>query len=524
MSWALLAPGALIAAVSCNSIWGIDALTYGAAGSGGGTTAGTPTAGTGATSGSGGSAGAGGAGNGGEGGSGGEGPHAPTVTWCAGFGDAVSQVSAGVATGDTGDIVLAGNHDGQPNFGGGPPPTAGVDDVFLVRLDSSGAHQWSRFMGDSRGQTAADVALDPAGLEVALIGDFQGTMDVGGVVLTGPTSPNTTDIYVAKLSTSGATVWAKGLGGTDGVPRRSGGVGLDGEGNVLLSGSFEGSVDVVGTNVSSQGDDDLLVAKLASATGAHTWHARYGATGEERGLGLGLDAVGAPVAVGTVHSGTMSCAGHSVTTINFVDALAVDLNAAGTDHWCAGWGEVATNGCDGTDADCTQKAKDVAVDAQGNVAVTGSFTGSIDFGALAGSHVSAGGQDAFVALVDVSGAPLWSHAYGAAGSQNGSSVAFDSQGNVVLAGTFSGTVDFGAGPVTSAGDQDVFLLALDPSGALLWSLTFGGPSTESGVRVAVGPGDRVVLFGTFVGTIDLGGDCSLTSAGLTDVFVAAFDP
>ena len=34
-------------------------------------------------------------------------------------------------------------------------------------------------------------------------------------------------------------------------------------------------------------------------------------------------------------------------------------------------------------------------------------------------------------------------------------------GGVVVVGTFKGDVDFGGGPLTSAGDEDVFLAVLD---------------------------------------------------------------
>jgi hypothetical protein len=41
-----------------------------------------------------------------------------------------------------------------------------------------------------------------------------------------------------------------------------------------------------------------------------------------------------------------------------------------------------------------------------------------------------------------------------------SAVAVDSDGYVVVTGSFEGTVDFGNGPLTSAGETDIFLLRL----------------------------------------------------------------
>jgi hypothetical protein len=41
-------------------------------------------------------------------------------------------------------------------------------------------------------------------------------------------------------------------------------------------------------------------------------------------------------------------------------------------------------------------------------------------------------------------------------------VAADASGNVLVTGRFERTVDFGGGPLTSTGGDDVFLLKLHP--------------------------------------------------------------
>ncbi|HTN82768.1 MAG TPA: hypothetical protein VL242_03760, partial [Sorangium sp.] len=69
--------------------------------------------------------------------------------------------------------------------------------------------------------------------------------------------------------------------------------------------------------------------------------------------------------------------------------------------------------------------------------------------------------------------PPWAHGYGSTGADEGLAIENDAAGNTYVAGTFTGTVDFGAGPITSTPPwMDGFLLKLDPSGALLWSKRF----------------------------------------------------
>jgi hypothetical protein len=92
-------------------------------------------------------------------------------------------------------------------------------------------------------------------------------------------------------------------------------------------------------------------------------------------------------------------------------------------------------------------------------------------------------------------------------------VAVDSGSNVLVTGYFSGPVDFGGGSLASAGDHDIFVVKLATDGSLLWSKRFGGPDRDQGQGLAVTPtGD------SFGETMDFGGG-PLTSAGSSDVFV-----
>ncbi|UCF06867.1 MAG: hypothetical protein JSV33_07555, partial [bacterium] len=107
-----------------------------------------------------------------------------------------------------------------------------------------------------------------------------------------------------------------------------------------------------------------------------------------------------------------------------------------------------------------QQGHSVACDGSGNVVVTGHFVGSVDFGGRA--LMSAGGADIFLARFDADGTHLWSKRYGDASTQVGYGVACDGSGNVVVTGNFEGNVNFGGGPLTSAGGWDIFLAQFEP--------------------------------------------------------------
>ncbi|UQA62118.1 SBBP repeat-containing protein [Polyangium aurulentum] len=166
-----------------------------------------------------------------------------------------------------------------------------------------------------------------------------------------------------------------------------------------------------------------------------------------------------------------------------------------------------------------QQANDVAMGPAGEVLVAGFYQGSMD---LAGPQTSAGGFDAFVTKLDPSGKPLWSRSFGNGEAQEARAVAVDGAGNVIVVGAFMGTVDFGGGPLTSAGGYDIFVLKLDPSGKHLASARFGDAAEQRALDVAVDAGGNVYLTGWAGGTVDFGGG-ALPGGGALDVFVASLD-
>jgi hypothetical protein len=111
----------------------------------------------------------------------------------------------------------------------------------------------------------------------------------------------------------------------------------------------------------------------------------------------------------------------------------------------------------GVDSD---QASSITVDSSDNVIVAGTFLQTADFGGT--PLVSAGSYDMFAAKYSATGAHLWSKRFGTVGGESSPELAVDGAGNASLTGYFNGTIDFGNGPLISAGSADVFLLSLRP--------------------------------------------------------------
>lgn len=192
------------------------------------------------------------------------------------------------------------------------------------------------------------------------------------------------------------------------------------------------------------------------------------------------------------------------------DVFLARFAADGTHLW-----STAVGG--GADED---EGRGVALDGAGNVYVTGSFWGDavVEGEALP----TLGGTDLFVAKYSVEGEHLWTQRYGSTGREVGYDVAADAAGPVV-GGSFSMETDLGDGPVVSAGEDDVFLLRLDPEGTPLWSRTAGSDDLKDdhGWAVAMFPNGDVLFGGSFAETIDLGGG-ELVTEGAIDMFLARY--
>jgi hypothetical protein len=179
----------------------------------------------------------------------------------------------------------------------------------------------------------------------------------------------------------------------------------------------------------------------------------------------------------------------------------------------------------------TDEAKGIAVDALGNVYITGRFTGTVDFdpGAAVITATATGMTDVFVVKFDPNGNYLWHRRIGTAGSDEGTAIVVDGSG-VYTVGYFQGAIDLdptvGFDPATSvAGTLDIFVQHLGPNGNYLWGKAIGSDGTDYGFGITTSPNGNILATGCFQNTVDFDPgtgtqNLSMTS-GATGGFVLA---
>lgn len=176
-----------------------------------------------------------------------------------------------------------------------------------------------------------------------------------------------------------------------------------------------------------------------------------------------------------------------------------------------------------------QSVWDMAVDDTGNLYVTGSYKGSITFENNGTPYPTVGQADIFLAKYDPNGQLLWSHVFGSPGFDRGNCLAIDDQGDVYLAGYYSGNIDIDPGSGTTmlynSGGYDAFLAKFTPQGQFIQRLYIGGLAFEEANGIGLDQDGNIYLTGTFgdgadfiVGTTD-----HILNTANIDIFIAKYD-
>lgn len=369
---------------------------------------------------------------------------------------------------------------------------------------------WALAFGDELTQTTRGVAFDGQG-NVYALGDFAGVVGYGGEPLVA--TPSKSDLVVSKHDGNGNPLWSLRAG--DSSFQYSAKLIVDGAGDLILLARIYGSVDFGGGPRASAGAGDLLVVKL-DGEGQHVWSRVFGSKDPERAERIVVDAQDDVFLTGAFTS-TIDFGGGTLTTAGMRDAFVVKLDGETGEHVYSrrigGPGDDYGFGIDVAD--------------QGTVMVAGRFEDSIEFGA---TLTSAGGKDIYLARLDGVGLPEWSRSFGGAGDDEIHDLRVQANGEIVLLGSMSATLDLGGGELVSAGMRDVFVATLDAAGDHVWSTRHGDAvdqftstsDIDSWLTLALGPGGAIHIGGSLIGSLEFAtefGTTTLVSNGVNpDIF------
>ncbi|HXI84313.1 MAG TPA: putative Ig domain-containing protein, partial [Verrucomicrobiae bacterium] len=246
-----------------------------------------------------------------------------------------------------------------------------------------------------------------------------------------------------------------------------------------------------------------LVANFSatSTSGNYMWSLVHGGTSSDDGRAVAVDKRDGSVLLTGDFTGPVDFGGGGISGTSGSSVMLVKYAANGTYQWAKA---PTGNG--------VSQGEAVAVDANGNVFVTGYFANSINFGAPSGSMTSAGWYDIFVVKYSPAGVCLWSKQFGSPnsgdnpGDEAGYSIAVDSAGNVIVGGSFDGIANFGVKSLTATGSKNGFVLKLaGTDGTPQWVNQVASSASSAVQGVAVDSANNVLITGWYGGTVNLGG-------------------
>lgn len=341
-------------------------------------------------------------------------------------------------------------------------------------------------------------STDAAG-NLLLMGTFGRDINFGSASLTETESDRSSlNTFITKYTPAGQALWAHKVAGAPGMQLVT-----DKAGNVyvlcLTVSQPTFTFDKVVVTIPTNGDVSFTLAKY-DPNGNVLWAKRiaHDVDADCYWAGMNTDNAGNLYLSGRVAAGGLSLgslrvesaaipAGSSYTPSS---AFLVKLDATGTPVWVRqGQGPMSYGG-------------GVAVDAQGNAYLAGTFNQHVTFGMT--TLTSSGGSDAFLAKYDAAGTVLWAQRIGGRLDDEISSVALDDTGQLFLAGTFaSDTLAIGGTHLRLKAEfkdnynnfTDAFLAKFSPAGTLAWAQRAGQRFDETVLQLATDAAGNAYLHG-----------------------------
>ncbi len=275
----------------------------------------------------------------------------------------------------------------------------------------------------------------------------------------------------------------------------------------------------------------LAISHLYAQNPALEWVKGAGGSSYDYSNSIKVDKAGNVYTTGIFHSDTIlgdfGSKTFQLSSNGSEDVFLFKQNAAGDLIWAKSFGGALND-----------YSAAVAVDDSGNVFVTGSYAGDVDFdpGPNQEMHTSTWGSrsyspDLFISKFDSAGNFVWVKVAGGNGGDMGNAIAWDTVSKALfVTGQFSGQVDFELVSGTNTFNTqsyDPFVVKLLGNGDLIWVRQLSGDNGGAGLGIALDPSGNIYTVGHYSGIYDFDPDSNntsvKTSGGFDDIFIVKLD-
>nr|MBA3664776.1 SBBP repeat-containing protein [Bacteroidota bacterium] len=406
-------------------------------------------------------------------------------------------------------------------------------DVYVCKFNALGKFLWAKRFGSTNLEYGIGICTDND-QNVYLTGKFSGYMNLNYGTNNGYLgSYGDYDIFIFKLNTNGDLIWARKIGGSGADAPTD--IAVDHENNVYTSGFFNQVVDF------DPGDDvfylesdsfgpygDGYINKL-DPNGNFAWARKIAGAGYPYNYAIACDPENNLLLTGSFNQITDMDPGKGIVTFTSAsyplylpDIFISKFNTHGIFTWCR---QIAGRS--------RKEPRDLAVDKNGFIYLTGNFSDTTDFDPGLGTFdlMSDWAGDMFVSKYNSNCSLEWVKQITDTGGWTVPlSIGVDKKGSVYTTGYFS-NADFDPGPayyfLQSPSVPGLFVSQLNANGEFECAFNLGNnsPCGTTGQGLAIGPQSELYVCGVFSRTIDFDPSAqtlNLTAEGIFDGFVARY--
>jgi hypothetical protein len=314
-----------------------------------------------------------------------------------------------VQTSDGGYILAGSSNSNDSDITG----NKGMDDYWIVKLETNGNVQWKKCMGGSNAdgansiQQTSDGGYIIAGSSVSNDGDINGTHHGTAAY---------TDYWIVKTDDGGSIQWQKSLGGTlSDVPTS---IQQTTDGGYIVAGySYSNDGDLNGNHHGLNIITDCWIVKL-DATGNIQWQKSLGGDNYDNAFSIRQTSDGGYIFAGSSNSVNGDVTGNHGSD----DYWIVKLNSTGDIDWQKSFG-----------GSLNDRPFSIYPTNDGGYVVAG-YSFSIDGDIIGDHHGTNNNKDYWILKIDMSGTILWRKSFGGTNNEEPYSIQQTTDNGFIVGG------------------------------------------------------------------------------------------
>ena len=433
-----------------------------------------------------------------------------TADWFTSFGGTDHEEIKAMTVDSQGNIYAVGVFYGDLMIGDETidhtEPGSSTPDAFVVSFDPMGELRWVQTFGAVGADIPFQIATDHQD-HLYVAGYHHSDLTVGDEVLLAKGDIDS-DLFIISYDMNGQQLWAKNWGGSN--SESLGKLAINAAGDLFLAGTFQGNIQADSlsamTPIIFGALSEIFVLAIDGVTHEARWLTSFSGYGHDVPTALAVDDLGETTIAVSFQNDLMinSEIRFNAQDLNFNVGL-VHLDSTGAVSWAR---EFRGSGSD--------EIKGLGLDDQGQIYITGLFSGVTSFG---GPPLRAfSGNDVMLAGYSELGEHLWSVSYVGESFDQALDLKVDGDG-VYITGRFKEDLNFGPLMLSSPENYDIFLGRFSTlDGAPIWVDSVGGDSNEQANAIEVVNGS-IFVGGYHQGPVQFGEMNIPSTATSNDAFV-----